>query len=122
MGKNNTKLVVNYELLDEFCKINNFIVVTDEMLKENNMYKDLVYATDNNFVGISVYPKDMPIIINDIVWDKLIKINNELKTRGLCIKIYDSYRPIEIQKIFWEVFYNTYGYYDETLVANPDTV
>ena len=54
MGKNNTKLVVNYELLDEFCKINNFIIVTDEMLNENNMYKDIVYATDNNFVKMFI--------------------------------------------------------------------
>ena len=120
MGKNNTKLVVNYELLDEFCKINNFIIVTDEMLNENNMYKDIVYATDNNFVGKNVYPKDMPILINDIVWKKLININNELKTKGLCVKIYDAYRPIEVQRVFWEDFYNTHGYYDEKLVANPN--
>ena len=90
------------------------------MLKENNMYKDIVYATDNNFVGKRVYPKDMPVIINKGVWDKLIKVNNELKEYGLCVKIYDAYRPIEIQKNFWNRFYNIHGFYDETLVANPN--
>lgn len=114
------ELVINYDLLDEFCEINNFIIVTDNMLVENNIYKDLIYSTDRNFTGKSVYPKDMPIIINKIIWDKLIKINNELKEQGLCLKIYDAYRPIEIQKIFWEDFYNSHGYYDETLVANPN--
>ena len=62
----------------------------------------------------------MPILINDIVWKKLININNELKTKGLCVKIYDAYRPIEVQRVFWEDFYNTHGYYDEKLVANPN--
>jgi len=114
------ELIINYDLLEEFCKINNFIIVTDDMLIENNMYKELIYATDNNFVGKSVYPKDMPLIINKIIWEKLIKINEELKEHGLCLKIYDAYRPIEIQKIFWEDFYNNHGYYDETLVANPN--
>jgi len=118
--KNNIKLEINHDLLKEFCDVNNFVIVTDEMLKENNMYKDLVYATDNNFVGVSVYPKDMPVMMNDVIWEKLIKINNELKEHNLCLKIYDAYRPIEIQKIFWEYFYNTHGYYDESLVANPN--
>lgn len=118
--KKEIELVIRYDLLDEFCEINNFIIVTDEMLEENNMYKDIVYATNNNFVKKSVYPKDMPIIINEGVWEKIININNELKEHGLCIKIHDAYRPIEIQKIFWEDFFDTYGYYDETLVANPN--
>jgi len=114
------KLIIRHDLLEEFCQINNFITITDEMLKENNMYKELIYATENNFVGKRVYPKEMPLIINKDIWKKLININNELKKHNLCIKIYDAYRPIEIQKIFWEEFYNNYGYYDETLVANPD--
>ena len=81
---------------------------------------NIVYATDNNFVKESVYPKDMPLITNIGVWDKLVKVNNELKEKGLCIKIYDAYRPIEVQKIFWNKFYNSHGFYDETLVANPN--
>ena len=113
-------LIINKELLEEFCIVNDFLIVTDEMLKGNNIYKDLVYATDNNFVGVSVYPSDMPIIMNKLVWDKLVKINDELKQHNLCLKIHDAYRPIEIQKMFWEYFYDTHGYYDETLVANPN--
>lgn len=118
--KTNYELIINKDLLKKFCLNNDFIIVTDDMLKENNMYKDIVYATDNNFVGKSVYPKDMPVIINNDVWNKLVKINNELKEYSMCIKIYDEYRPIEVQKMFWEQFYDMYGYYDETLVANPN--
>lgn len=122
MSEKNKKfeLIIRYDLLEKFCKINNFIVITDEMLNKENIYKDLVYATDKNFIGKSVYPKDMPLIMNEVVWKKLIMINNELKKYGLCVKIYDAYRPIKIQKIFWEYFYNSHGYYDETLVANPN--
>lgn len=118
--KKNTELVIKKELLENFCERNNFIIINDDMLQANNMYKDIVYATDNNFIGKSVYPSDMPIIINKGVWNKLINVNNELKESGLCIKIYDAYRPIEIQKIFWNKFYSIHGFYDETLVANPN--
>lgn len=113
-------MIINFEELDNFCKKNDFVIITDELLKKEGMYKNLVYATDDNFVGKSVYPKDMPIIMNEEVWNKLVKINNELKELGKCITIYDAYRPIQIQRLFWDYFYDTYGYYDETLVANPN--
>ena len=113
-------LIIKENLLPEFCKLNNFVIITDDILKDNNMYKNIVYATNNNFVGKSVYPSYMPIIMNDEVWNKLVKVNNELKTHNLCICIYDAYRPIEVQKMFWNEFYNQYGYNDETLVANPN--
>lgn len=116
----NNRLIINYDLLDEFCKINNFIIITDELLTENNMYKELIYATNDNFVGRNLYPKDMPLLISKIVWEKLININKKLNKNSLFLKIYDAYRPIEIQKILWEYFFNTYGYYDENLVSNPD--
>lgn len=114
------ELIINYDLLDDFCKINDFVIVNDEMLNQNNMYKDIVYATNDNFLNQQIYPKNMPIIMNKIVWDKLIMINNELKNKGFCLKICDAYRPISVQKIFWEYFYSEHGYYDENLVANPN--
>ena len=114
------KLIINKESLVKFCQDNNFIIVTDQMLKDNNMYKEIVYASENNFVGKAVYPKDMPVIMNNCVWDKLIKINKSLNNYNLSIKIYDAYRPIEIQKLFWDYFYEMHGYNNETLVANPD--
>lgn len=111
---------INFNDLDSFCKKNNFIIITDEMLKEEKIVKNIVYATKNNFVGIQIYPEDMPILINANVWKKLKATNNDLKKEGKCITIYDSYRPIPVQKLFWDYFYKQYGYYDETLVANPN--
>lgn len=114
------ELKIDFNALENFCKINDFILVDDEMLKMEKMYKNFVYSTDNNFVGKSVYPKNMPIIINKDVWNKLTKMNNELKLKGKSITIYDAYRPIQIQRSFWDYFYEIHGYHDETLVANPD--
>lgn len=114
------KIIINHELLEEFCNLNDFLIITKEMLEENNIFENLVYATDNNFVGQSVYPKNMPLMMNKILWGKLIKINDELKKQNRALKICDAYRPIEVQKIFWEKFYNVHGYYDESLVANPE--
>ena len=113
-------LKINFEELNNFCVLNDFVLVDNEMLKEERMYKNFVYSTKANFVGKSVYPKDMPIIINKEVWNKLIKINNELKEKGKCITIYDAFRPIQIQRLFWDYFYEEHGYHDETLVADPD--
>ena len=114
------ELIIKEELLEEFCDKNNFIIITDDMMKENNIYIDFVYATDNNFVGKSVYPPNMPVIVNKEIWKKMIKINDELKESGLCLKIYDAYRPIEVQRMFWEYFYDTHGFYDESFVSNPN--
>lgn len=114
------QLIINKEKLESFCKTNNFIMITNDMLKKEGMYKNLVYTTNDNFVGKSAYPKDMPIIINKEIWNKLIRINNDLKKLKKSITIYDAYRPIQIQKLFWDYFYDTHGYHDETLVANPN--
>ena len=48
------KMFINNEELARFCELNDFIVITDEILSQVGMYKNLVYATDNNFVGVSV--------------------------------------------------------------------
>lgn len=117
---NYLKLKINFENLNTFCEKNDFLIITDEILEKEGMFKNIVYATNENFVGKSVYPKNMPIIINKGVWKKLVDLNSELKKVNKCITIYDAFRPIQIQWIFWEYFYDTHGYHDETLVANPN--
>ena len=76
---NKLRLVINFEKLDEFCLKNDFIIITDEMLIKEKMKKNLVYATSYNFVGKPVYSENMPLLIEKGVWDKLVKINNELR-------------------------------------------
>ena len=114
------EVIINYDNLDKFCKKNNFLLISKEELKRENIYLDLKYATDDNFVGRRVYPKDMPLIVNEVVWGKILKINNSLKEKGLCLLILDAYRPIEIQKIFWDYYTKESGEEVETMVANPN--
>ena len=73
------KLIINYEKLDEFCRINNLLVVSKEALEANGIFENLVYATENNFVGKSVYPEDMPLMMHETMWNKLIRINEVLR-------------------------------------------
>lgn len=114
------EVIINYGNLDNFCKKNNLYIVSNEELKKENMYVDLKYATNDNFVGRRVYPKDMPLIVNKVVWEKMKAINNALKKESLCLLILDAYRPIEIQKIFWDFYVSQNNSEDETLVANPN--
>ena len=114
------KLKINKNNLLNFCKKNNFIIISNKMLKKENIKKNLVYSTKNNFTGKIIYPRRVSLIMNKDVWAKLIKINNELKEKGKCITLYDSYRPIQIQKLFWDIFFQIFGFHDETLVANPN--
>ena len=111
---------INYDNLKHFCDINDFVLISEEELKKENMYKNFVYSTNNNFTGMRVYPIDMPVIMNKEMWERLKLINNELKKYNKALKIYDAFRPNVIQRIFWDNFYETHGYHDEGLVANPD--
>ena len=112
-------LKINDDKLVEFCRVNGFTLIDDDTLKKYGMSKNLVYATADNFVGSAVYPSNMPLLIENGVWDKLIKVNNELMQYGKRIVIYDGYRPRAVQKIFWDTYYEEHGFHDETLVANP---
>jgi D-alanyl-D-alanine dipeptidase len=73
---------------------------------------DLRYATTNNFTGEKIYNlaraySRKPVAI------ALRKIQADLKSQGLGIKIFDGYRPYKATVKFYEV----YG--DTTYVASP---
>lgn len=62
---------------------------------------DIRYATKNNFLGEPVYKKAkaflrLPAAI------QLKKIQNELRSKNLELKIFDSYRPYEATVLFYE--------------------
>ncbi|MBK1810298.1 M15 family metallopeptidase [Clostridium sp. YIM B02505] len=67
---------------------------------------DLRYATDNNFTKKKVYPKDICLLQKGTL-NKLIAANNEFKTHGYRIKIWDAYRPPEVQQYFWSIVHDT---------------
>jgi D-alanyl-D-alanine dipeptidase len=73
---------------------------------------DIRYATTNNFTGKKVYDK-AECRLRRPVAEKLAEVQRELEREGLGLKVWDCYRPISVQKKFWELVP------DERYVANP---
>lgn len=74
---------------------------------------DLRYATKNNFTGKKLYKQDESTFARLPVVNALKKVQEELRTAGLSLKIWDAYRPYSITKKMWDLV----G--DERYVANP---
>ncbi|MDN5210626.1 M15 family metallopeptidase [Fulvivirgaceae bacterium BMA12] len=75
---------------------------------------DMKYATTDNFIGKKVYDCDQCMIRKKVAL-ALMKANRDFMEKGYRIKFFDCYRPLDVQKIMWEV-YPVEGY-----VANPYT-
>jgi D-alanyl-D-alanine dipeptidase len=72
---------------------------------------DIRYATDNNFTGRAVYTSDEArCLLRKSVAEALVAVHADLKEQGYRLKIFDCFRPIEVQKRLFEV------------VPNPDYV
>ncbi len=73
---------------------------------------DIRYATSNNFTHTVLYPA--PIAkLRAAAAESLAAVQRDVRSQGLCLKVYDAYRPLSIQKKLWEIMPN------EDFVANP---
>jgi D-alanyl-D-alanine dipeptidase len=73
---------------------------------------DIRYATTNNFTGEKIYNLSRAYSRKPVAI-ALKKIQADLKSQGLGIKIFDAYRPYKATVKFYEV------YRDTTYVASP---
>ncbi len=73
---------------------------------------DLRYATEDNFTHQKVYPLARGILRSETA-QKLAAANAQFRKSGYTIKVWDAYRPIYVQKIFWDLVP------DDRYVANP---
>lgn len=87
-----------------------FFVELDKI--NRNILLDIRYATTNNFTGKVVYLETRAFLVSNAAYS-LDSVQKELETMGLGLKIYDAYRPLSVQKIFWEIMP------DERYVADP---
>ena len=82
----------------------------------NNFSKDFIldmkYATNDNFLKMKVYDCAECYLRLKTV-KQLVEANAEFLSKGYRIKIFDCYRPIDIQKKMWEIVPNA------DYVANP---
>jgi D-alanyl-D-alanine dipeptidase len=75
---------------------------------------DLRYATTNNFMKRKMYPANTDVTYLRLpAAEALKKVQEELATKGLGLKIFDAYRPYSVTVQFWELVK------DERYVANP---
>lgn len=63
---------------------------------------DIRYATENNFTGKKVYTSPKCYLRKGVAL-KLDQVQKTLEKQGLGLKVYDGYRPLSVQKIFWEI-------------------
>ena len=75
---------------------------------------DIRYATENNFVGEVLYPSARCFLMREPAL-ALAKVQDDLKSRGYQLKVYDGYRPLSVQKRMWEILP------DSRYVADPAT-
>lgn len=82
---------------------------------DENFLIDIKYATSDNFTGQKVYPLEIAVIYKETAL-KLIEANNRFREDGYRIKVWDAYRPVHVQQIFWDV------YPDPKFVARPPSL
>jgi len=107
-GNNETKESQDAEE-KEILKINGLVRIRDI---DPDIVVDLKYATENNFTGRKIYPNDV-CVLQEATALKLANANREFMEMGYRIKVWDAYRPVYVQKIFWEIVP------DSRYVANP---
>jgi D-alanyl-D-alanine dipeptidase len=61
----------------------------------------LMYASENNIVGKKLYSDDSAYL-RKATADKLARANEEFKKLGYRMKIWDAYRPTEVQYTLWQ--------------------
>lgn len=74
---------------------------------------DLKYATEDNFTGQVIYDFSDAYLRYGTV-KKLMQVQETLREQGLCLKIWDAFRPTEVQFKLWDVCP------DPTYVSNPN--
>ena len=63
---------------------------------------DIRYATPNNLTGKPVY-KEARAFLQRPAAEALAKVNNQLKSLGYGLLVFDGYRPWRVTKIFWDI-------------------
>jgi len=87
--------------------------IVDMLTLNPNVLIDIKYATKENFTGKILYPDNI-CRLRESTAKKLAAAQSALERRGLGLKVWDCYRPLEVQKKLWKLVP------DERYVANPN--
>ncbi len=86
--------------------------LVDVQLMVPHIQVDLKYATADNFTGQIVYDFQQCLVLEEVAIG-LQKVQAELETIGLGLKIWDGFRPMAAQWKFWELVP------DERYISHP---
>jgi len=75
---------------------------------------ELRYAGRNNFLGHSLYPHGTHALARPEVASALAAAQSFLRRYQYGLKIWDAYRPVEVQAMLWQASHNS------DYVANPE--
>ncbi|HEY5811767.1 MAG TPA: M15 family metallopeptidase [Terrimicrobiaceae bacterium] len=64
------------------------------------LLQEIRYATTCNFTGQVLYPFPTAYVHRDVA-AAVQRVQEELRKEGLCLKIFDGYRPISVQSKMW---------------------
>ena len=78
---------------------------------------ELRYASDNNFLGVAVYPPTAKAMMQRPAAGALSRVQKALAPLGYGLLVYDAYRPWSVTKVFWEATPPPLRHF----VANPAT-
>ena len=78
----------------------------------NDFVFDMKYATPDNFLKQAIYDCG-ECYLRKSTAKALVKANEEFKSLGYRIKLFDCYRPLSVQKKMWKILPGTH------YVANP---
>lgn len=106
-----TKYINSEELLINKTIVNDTAFVNLKEYSTDFVY-DMKYATSDNFLKSKVYDCAECYLRFKTV-KALIEANNNFIKKGYKIKLFDCYRPLDIQKKMWEIIPNP------IYVANP---
>ncbi|MFV8333369.1 M15 family metallopeptidase [Flavobacterium sp. GSP14] len=99
------------------AKENNSSIINDTTFVNLKDYSldfvyDMKYATTDNFLKAKVYDCEACFLRLKTV-TALVEVNKKFMKKGFKIKIFDCYRPLDIQKKMWKIVSNP------EYVANP---
>ncbi len=103
-------------LISSLCAISDNVQahnLTDIQSLNSHIRAHIIYATEENFTKTRVYPKNARAYLLEHVAQALNKVQEDLEKEGLGLLVWDGYRPLQVQEIFWTICP------DENYVADP---
>jgi len=84
-------------------QIEGLVLLTD---LDDSFIVDLRYSTSDNFFKKCFYPVEVCAIRME-TGEKLVKAHSIFREKGYTIKVWDAYRPLSIQRAFYEAYPGT---------------